>query len=122
MFIELLNNFSGDDKSEIDTSHPEGRAEAAKLVGELLRSGSAVFLEKKIGETVYTYRVTSYNPDTNKLTIRLDSGQVNDPDIEHEPRKKNAGRKGRKLGPYRSRGYVSPETGRTVAIAPRSGG
>lgn len=122
MKIEILNSFSGDDKSEIDTSQPEGRAEAAKLVSELLRSGSAVFLEKKIDETTYTYRVTGYDLATNKLTIRLDSGQVNDPDIEHEPRKKNAGRKGRKLGPYMSRGYVSPETGRTVAVAPRSGG
>lgn len=121
MIIELLNNFSGDDKSEIDTSQPEGRTEAAKLVGELLRSGSAVFLEKKIGETTYTYRVTAYDPETNKLTIRLDSGQVNDPDIEHEPRKRGPGRP--KGIPRRSSyGRVSPEKGRTVAVAPRSGG
>lgn len=120
MIIEILNNFSGDDKSEIDTSQVEGRAQAAKLVQELLRSGSAVFLEKEINGETYTYRVTAYNPDTNKLTIRLDS-KSEDPDIEHAPRK-NAGRKGRKLGPYRSRGYISPESGRTVAVAPRSGG
>ena len=121
MLIEILNCFSGDDKSEIDTSQAEGRAEAAKLVQDLIRSGSAVFLEKKINDELYTYRVTGYNPETNKLTIRLDSTPVQDPDIEHAPRK-NAGRKGRKLGPYRSRGYVNPEAGRTVAVAPRSGG
>lgn len=121
MQIEILNSLTGDDKEEIDTSQAEGRAQAAKLVGELIRSGSAVFLEKKINGETYTYRVTAYNPDTNKLTIRLDN-QTEDPDIEHEPRRKNAGRKGRPLGPYRSRGYVSPETGRTVAVAPRSGG
>ena len=120
MQIEILNSLTGDDKEDIDTSQAEGRAQAAKLVGELIRSGSAVFLEKKINGETYTYRVTGYDPEKNKLTIRLDS-KPDDPDIEHAPRK-NAGRKGRPLGPYRSRGYVSPETGRTVAVAPRSGG
>jgi hypothetical protein len=70
MQIEILNSLTGDDKEEIDTSQAEGRAQAAKLVHELIRSGSAVFLEKKIGEQTYTYRVTDYNPDTNKLTIQ----------------------------------------------------
>lgn len=117
MNIEILNSFSGDDKSEIDTSNTEGREQAAKLVNELLRSGSAVFLEKKVGDEVYTYRVTAYNPETNKLTIRLDAGQVQDPDIEHEPR-----RRGRPRGPYAKRGVVDANSGRTVAVAPRSGG
>lgn len=121
MQIAILNNFSGDDKSEIDTSQAEGRAQASNLVKELLRSGSAVFLEKEVNGETYTYRVTDYNPDTNKLTIRLDS-KAEDPDITVAPRKKNAGRKGRPLGPYRTRGSVSPESGRMVAIAPRSGG
>lgn len=119
MQIEILNSLTGDDKEEIDTSQAEGRAQAAKLVQDLIRSGSAVFLEKKIGDETYTYRVTAYNPETNKLTIRLDSGQVNDPDIEHQPRKR-----GRPKGIPRGASYgrVSPEAGRTVAVAPRSGG
>jgi hypothetical protein len=120
MQIAILNSFSGDDKSDIDTAQPEGREQAAKLVQELLRSGSAVFLEKEVNGEMYTYRVTGYDPVANKLTIRLDSASK-DPDIV--PRK-NAGRKGRKLGPYRKHHHaiVDGESGRVVSVAPRSGG
>ena len=123
MQVEILNSFSGDDRSEIDTSSTEGRAQAAKLVGELVRSGSAVFLEKEVNGETYTYRVTGYDPETNKLTIRLDSSQVavEDVDIEEKPRRRGPGRpKG--LPRRASYGRVSPEVGRTVAVAPRSGG
>jgi hypothetical protein len=121
--IEILNSFSGDDKTEIDTNQPEGREQAAKLVQELLRSGSAVFLEKEVNGETYTYRVTGYDSETNKLMIRLDAS-AKDPDIQPVPRRKNAGRKGRPLGPYRTRhtGVVDGETGRVVSVAPRSGG
>jgi hypothetical protein len=109
VIIELLNSFSGDDKQEIDTNTDDGRAQAAKLVGELIKSGSAVFLEREVNGQTYTYRVTGYDPATNKLTIRLDASAVADTAIEHAPRRASYGR-------------ISPDSGRTVAVAPRSGG
>ena len=120
MKIEILNAFSGDDKTEIDTSKDEGRAQAAKLVDELLRSGSAVFLEREVDGQIVTHRVTGYDPVANKLTIRIDAQEVADAAID-VPRKR---------GPYKTRagqrgaleGRVSPEAGRTVSVAPRSGG
>ena len=121
MLIELLNAFSGDNKHEIDTEKEEGRAQAAKLVGELIKSGSAVFLEREVNGETYTYRVTAYDPVSNKLTIRLDAPHVEDAAIEHTPRKRGPGRpKG--IPRSSSYGRISPESGRTVAIAPRSGG
>lgn len=114
MIFQILNSFSGDDNTDIDTSGAEGRAQAAKLVHELLRSGSAVFLEKTIGETLYTYRVVGFDAATNKLTIRLDSGEVA-AHVEPVPK--------RTRGRYRRReGTIDAETGRVVAVAPRSGG
>jgi len=122
MQISILNSFHGDKEKDIDTSTEEGRAKAAKLVGELLRSGSAVFLEREVNGETYTYRVTGYDQKTNKLMIRLDAEQVKDVAVEI-PRKKNAGRKGRPLGPYRKRhATIDANSGRTVAVAPRSGG
>jgi hypothetical protein len=121
MKIEILNSFSGDDKTEIDTANEDGRAQAAKLVGDLIRSGSAVFLEREVNGQTYTYRVTGYDAETNKLMIRLDAQQVEDAAIQVS--KRNVGRKGRKLGPYRKRhATIDADSGRTVAIAPRSGG
>lgn len=121
MRIQILNSFRGDDEKEIDTSSEDGRAQAAKLVGELLKSGSAVFLEKEIAGTMHTYRVVGYDPATNKLTIRLDAS-AKDPDVTPN---KNSGRKGRKFGSYRGRrrtGTIDPDTGKMVSVAPVSGG
>jgi len=119
VIIEILNSFSGDDKHEIDTEKDDGRVQAAKLVDDLIRSGSAVFLEREVNGETYTYRVTGYDPVANKLTIRLDAQHVEDAAIEHAPR-----RRGRPKGIPRGQSYgrVSPESGRTVAVAPRSGG
>jgi hypothetical protein len=121
MNIQILNSFSGDDNSEIDTTNEDGRKQAAKLVGDLIKSGSAVFLEREIGDVTHTYRVLGYDPVTNKLMIRLDTQETPDEAVETVPRKKGRGRpKG--LPRRASYGRVSPESGRTVAIAPRSGG
>lgn len=117
--IEILNSFSGDDKQEIDTSTDEGRAKTARLVGELIKSGSAVFLEREVNGEVITHRVTGYDPIANKLTIRIDAQQVADAAIEHAPRRRGGRGIGRRRGAY---GKISPESGRTVAVAPRSGG
>lgn len=121
MRLEILNNFSGDDKHDIDTSTYEGRAQASKIVGELIKSGSAVFLEREVNGQTYTYRVTNYDAEKNKLTIRLDA-PVEDAAIEvaPEPRK----RRGRPAGIPRGASYgrIAPEAGRAVAVAPRSGG
>ena len=127
MKISLLNNFHGDQGKEFETSSPEGRAQAAKMVDELLRSGSAVFLEREVNGETHTYAVTKYDPETNKLTIRLDSSRMvkNGLDDGVElPRRKNAGRKGRPLGPYRTRrtGTIDADSGQVVSVAPRSGG
>lgn len=120
MQISILNSFSGDNEKNLDTSTEEGRAQAAKLVGELLRSGSAVFLEREVNKETYTYRVMGYDEKTNKLTIRIDS-QVKDDAVEVP--KKNVGRKGRKLGPYRKHhATIDANSGRMVSVAPRSGG
>ncbi len=122
MEITILNSLTGDDKSELDTSQPEGREQAAKLVGELLRSGSAVFMEREVNGETYTYRVTGYDPATNKLTIRLDSNQITDEAIAVEqPRRKGKGRP-RGIARGACYGRIAPEAGRTVAVAPRSGG
>jgi hypothetical protein len=124
MKISLLNNFHGDQGKEFETTTPEGRAQAAKMVDELLRSGSAVFLEREVNGETYTYRVTKYDAATNKLTIRLDLKSGLDDGVEL-PRRKNAGRKGRPLGPYRTRrgtGTLDADSGQVVSVAPRSGG
>lgn len=113
MRLEILNNFTGDDKHDLDTSSPEGREQAAKMVDELIKSGSAVFLEREIGGVTHTYRVTGYNKETNKLTIRLDA-PVNDPAVEVTTKKRR--------GAYRTRAAIAAESGRAVAVAPRAGG
>ena len=111
MRIEILNSFTGDNKKDIDTTNADGRAAAAKMVEDMLRSGSAIFLEKEVNGETYTYRVTKYDAASNKLTIRLDSFVPVDADIQpaRSARKKHYG-------------TVSPEVGRTVSVAPRSGG
>ena len=116
MKISILNSFSGDDEKDIDTSSDDGRSSAKKLVDELIRSGSAVFLEKEVNGETYTYRVTGYDPASDKLTIRLDSSHLDD---GVELPKKH----GRKRGKYNRReGLVSSGTGRVVSAAPRAGG
>lgn len=116
MNIQILNSFSGDNNKEIDTSTEDGRASVKKLVDELLRSGSAVFLEKEVNGETYTYRVTGYDPASDKLTIKLDSSR----DIDSGPPLPR--RKGPR-GKHRSQHATVDSTGaRIVTVAPRSGG
>jgi hypothetical protein len=120
MRISILNNFAGDKDKEVNTSTDEGRAQAAKLMDELLKSGSAIFLEREIDGETKTYRGTGYDPATDKVIVKTDDQKINDPEVEAVP--KNKGRKGRPLGPYRKRGQISSSSGRMVSVAPVSGG
>lgn len=70
MEIEILHNFEGDKKKKLDTSTPEGRKEAQKFFEKLIKGGTAIFLETKGG----TYRVTKYNAEKDRLTVRFDKG------------------------------------------------
>jgi hypothetical protein len=116
MKIQILNSFHGDDTKDIDTSTDDGRASAAKLMNELLRSGSAVFLEREVDGETKTYRVTGYDPATDKLTIRADEATP----VEETPKKH--GRTGPR-GRYRKQtSTLSASTGRMVSVAPVSGG
>lgn len=117
MEISILNNFRGDKEKHIDTATKAGKAEASKLLSELLKSGSAVFLEREVDGETKTYRVTGYDAKTDKLVIRND-----EPRKEVDTKPRNKGRTGPR-GHYRSRhSTVSSSTGRVVSVAPVSGG
>ncbi len=117
MKISILNSFHGDKEKNIDTSTDDGRLSAKKLVDELIRSGSAVFLEKEVKGETYTYRVTGYDPSSDKLTIRLDSNAGIDDGVEL-PKKH-----GRKRGKYGKRqAVIASSSGNVVSVAPRAGG
>lgn len=117
MKISILNSFAGDREKDIDTSTDDGRASAAKLMNELLRSGSAVFLEREVDGETKTYRVTGYDPATDKLTIRSD-----DPTPSEETMPKKHGRTGPRANYRRRTTTVDAGTGRMVSVAPVSGG
>jgi hypothetical protein len=118
MKISILNNFHGDKDNDIDTSTEEGKAKAAKLVDELLRSGSALFIEREVDGETKTYRVTGYDPQTDRLTIKTDDQKINDPEVVQA---KKHGRTGPR-GSYRKRGQIKSGAGRMVSVAPVSGG
>lgn len=113
MLIQVLNSFHGDKKKDFDTTTEEGRAQASKLFQELLRSGSAIFLERDDEEGKRrTYRVTGYQPETDRVIIQLGDGEVTPTDAE--PVKKK--------GKGRTRATVPASRGNYTAAAPVSGG
>ena len=71
MEVEILNNFTGDNLVEIDTDSEDGKKKVAELFGSLLRSGTAIFLERA-GDT---YRVTGYDPATDALKVQVPVAQ-----------------------------------------------
>lgn len=123
MQIQVLNSFKGDDVKDIDTSTEAGRLQTEKLLNELLKSGSAVFLEREIDGETRTYRVTGYDHSTDRLNIQLPiDDYVKDSHKDHvlaeAPLK--AGR-----GKPRSRNVeasIPSSSGRAVSVAPVSGG
>jgi molybdopterin converting factor small subunit len=68
MKMEFPHVQKGDKKIEIDTDTEEGKQKVVELFHELLRSGTAIFLERADGET---RRVTGYDPATDKLNIQV---------------------------------------------------
>lgn len=67
MQIEVLNNFTGDNKVEIDTDSEDGRKKIVEMFTGMLRSGTAIFLER----ATETYRVTGYDPATDSLKVQV---------------------------------------------------
>ena len=76
MVLEVLNNFTGDSKIELDTSTPEGRAKVKEEFQKLLRAGTAIFLER----ADKTYRITGYDPETDSLKVDLPAEPVHAPE------------------------------------------
>ena len=131
MELSILHSFMGDKVMDFDTESPEGRKKLGEILNKLLRSGTAIFLER----AEKTYRVTGWDPETDRLLIqnpgRWPTGEAKQLDTEvidveevkpapqlPAPTPKNAGRKGRKLGPYRA----GTRRGRMTAVAPTAGG
>lgn len=109
MEIQILNTLCGDKERNFDTSTEEGRKAAAELIGDLLSQGSALFLERNSGGETETYRVTGYDPATDRLTLQTDTA-TEVPDSE--PVKGSKGKKSK----------VPSSSGKVVAAAPAAGG
>ena len=66
MKLSILHSFLGDNEMDFDTSTEEGRAKLSEILNKLLRSGTAIFLER----ADKTYRVTGWDPNTDKLLVQ----------------------------------------------------
>lgn len=118
MRLQILNSFKGDDVRDIDTSTDEGRGTAAKMVADLLKTGSALFLEKMVNGKTYTYRVTGYDAERDKIKLTLERNEEvpEGGEERHTPRSRGAYRK-------RSKDVlVDSASGQVVSVAPVSGG
>lgn len=101
MELEILNNFRGDKVKEIDTSTEAGRKQAEAVLKQLLRAGSAVYLER----VDRTYRVTGYDPGTDRLRVAVLPPGRRPQERVRSAAARHGGRKGR-----------------VTAIAPSAGG
>jgi hypothetical protein len=136
MELSILHSFFGDKEIDFDTESQEGRKKLSETLNKLLRSGTAIFLER----ADKTYRVTGWDPETDKLLIqnpgrwpvgeaRHLEGEAIDAEVvtappqlpEHagETERQPSSRKGKKHGPYVRAGT---RRGRMTAVAPTSGG
>lgn len=66
MQLSVLHSFMGDKEIDFDTESEEGRKKLGEVLNKLLRSGTAIFLER----ADKTYRVTGWDPATDKLLIQ----------------------------------------------------
>ena len=71
MDIEILHNLRGDKKRQFDTASEKGRQEMAVTLNRMMKSGTAIFLER--GKK--TYRVKKYDPKTDILLVEADNGK-----------------------------------------------
>ncbi len=100
MELQVLHTTIGDRKKKLDTSTEAGRKEAEKAIAQMIRKGTAIFLETQAN----TYRVIGYDPKRDVVLVKID-------DLEQLDRK----RRGRPVG--RASGKA-----RMTAVAPRAGG
>lgn len=131
MEMSILHSFFGDKAIDFDTETPEGREKLSEAFNKLVRAGTAIFLER----ADKTYRVTGYDPQTDRLTIQNPGrwptgeqkhlqGEVIDGEevkpLPQLPEKTGTrpSRKGKRYGPYRA----STRRGRMTAVAPTAGG
>lgn len=122
MKIQILNSFRGDDVKDIDTTSPEGRGTAAKLIADLLRTGSALFLEQVVNGETYTYRVVGYDQERDKIKLAL-SPQDRFP--EDAVMIRTPKQRGSAKGVPRRHRYAEAAVGNTgmlVSVAPVAGG
>jgi hypothetical protein len=98
MEVEILHAQQGDKKKKLDRSTLECRVEVEKFIKRHIREGTALFLERGSGAKVRTYRITGYDPKTDKLKTSLfRKGSVREVS-------------------------ASPDKGRKTAVPPRAGG
>jgi hypothetical protein len=71
MELEILNNFLGDNKVELDTDTDEGKKKIVEMFHNLLRAGTAIFLER----ADKTYRVTGWDAATDSLKVDVPISQ-----------------------------------------------
>ena len=115
MKIQILNSFKGDDVREIATETQQGRGTAAKMIADLLKTGSALFLERDVNGKTYTYRVIGYDEVRDKIKLQL---HKDDPLPEPQEPAPRRGR-GRPRG---TTALAAPSSGQIVSVAPVSGG
>lgn len=118
MQLSILHSFLGDKVVDFDTETPEGRKKLSETLNKLLRSGTAIFLER----AEKTYRVTGWDPETDKLVIqppgRWPTGEKKTFGPSHEE-------KIMRHGPSRGNGRrlrAGTRRGRMTAVAPTAGG
>lgn len=121
MLIEILNNFLGDNKVEIDTDSEEGKQKVAELFMKLLKSGTAIFLER----ATETYRVTGYDQATDSLKVMVPVPPRLPLALPPAPEEVVAAASGPRPRGRNRAVHAKPRSqrgDRVTAVAPRSGG
>jgi len=114
--LNVLNVGDGDTKYTFDPDKPAEREIAAKVVGEMLRAGFAIFVVvgEREGKPLYQ-RIENFDPATCEYLI-----VGTPPQIEGQPtttkHSKTQGRKGRAVK------RVQASSARAIAVAPSAGG
>lgn len=124
--IGILNVGTGDTKISFDPENPAERERAAKIVTDMLRRGYAILIQIGIqdGEPIYK-RARDFDPKTCEYVVFASPEELGTAAAaakqETKPRK-NAGRKGRRLGPYKIAHRLKAEKVTGIAVARSAGG